>query len=153
MKIQRATAPLLPTPIFTLTSNFAVGRSWFASLSIRLLSLSIRSGLKTLKLDFAASSLGFQLSTWNNVEIYRATLLLDLWKRHLKRYKRFFRPDSPLAPNIKGRAPCFSMQVVMNKCFLLNPEKKIGTDPSCCFREKHKTANFNSEKWSYRAEG
>jgi len=26
----------------------------------------------------------------------------------------------------------------MNKCFLLNPEKKIGTDPSCRFREKRK---------------
>jgi len=31
------------------------------------------------------------------------------------------------------------MQVVMNKCCLLNPEKKIGADPSCCFREKRKT--------------
>jgi len=28
------------------------------------------------------------------------------------------------------------MQVVMNKCFLLNPEKKIGADPFCCFRGK-----------------
>jgi len=32
--------------------------------------------------------------------------------------------------NLKGRMQCFSMQVVMNKCFLLNP-KKIGADPSC----------------------
>jgi len=32
------------------------------------------------------------------------------------------------------------MQVVMNKCFLLNPEKKkkIGADPSCRFREQYK---------------
>jgi len=30
------------------------------------------------------------------------------------------------------------MQVVMNKCFLLNPEKKFDTDPSCRFREKRK---------------
>jgi len=29
------------------------------------------------------------------------------------------------------------MQVVMNKCFLLNP-KKIGSDPSWNFREKRK---------------
>jgi len=36
---------------------------------------------------------------------------------------------------IKDRLHCFSMQVVM-KCFLLNPEKKFGTDPSCRFREK-----------------
>jgi len=37
---------------------------------------------------------------------------------------------------LKGRLQCFSMQVVMNKCFLLNPEKKVGADPSCRFREK-----------------
>jgi len=34
---------------------------------------------------------------------------------------------------LKGRMHCFSMQVVMNKCFLLNREKKIGSDPSCPF--------------------
>jgi len=32
------------------------------------------------------------------------------------------------------------MQVVMKKCFLLNPEKNFGTDPSCRFREKSKIA-------------
>jgi len=42
------------------------------------------------------------------------------------------------------------MQVVMNECFLLNPEKKIGTDPSGRFQEKH---TFNSENWRHRAEG
>jgi len=35
------------------------------------------------------------------------------------------------------------MQVVINKCFLLNPEKKFGADLSCCFREKCKNAHFN----------
>jgi len=30
--------------------------------------------------------------------------------------------------------------VVINKCFLLNPEKKFGADPSCRFREKAKDA-------------
>jgi len=35
---------------------------------------------------------------------------------------------------VKGRVQCFSMQVVMNKCFLLNP-KIFGADPSCPFRE------------------
>jgi len=34
----------------------------------------------------------------------------------------------------KGQVHCFSMQVVMNKCFLLNTQK-IGADPSCRFRE------------------
>jgi len=43
---------------------------------------------------------------------------------------------------------CFSMQVVMNKCFLLNPEKKFGADPSCRFQEKR---TFNSGKWRHRA--
>jgi len=38
--------------------------------------------------------------------------------------------------NIKDRVHCFSMQVVMNKCFLLNPEKKLGANPSCRFRDK-----------------
>jgi len=36
------------------------------------------------------------------------------------------------------------MQVVINKCFLLNPEEKFGADPSCRFREKRKNAHFNS---------
>jgi len=35
------------------------------------------------------------------------------------------------------------MQVVMNKCFLLNPEKKIGTDPSCRLLEKRKKHTLN----------
>jgi len=26
---------------------------------------------------------------------------------------------------IKGRVHCFSMQIVMNKCFLINPKKKL----------------------------
>jgi len=46
---------------------------------------------------------------------------------------------------LKGRVHCFTMQVVISKCFLLNPEK-FGADPSCCFREKSKISHFNSEK-------
>jgi len=53
---------------------------------------------------------------------------------------------------IKGRVHCFSMQVVVNKYFLLNPEKNFGVDPSCRFREKRKKRTFNSEKWRHRAE-
>jgi len=45
---------------------------------------------------------------------------------------------------------CFSMQAVMNRCFLLNPEKNFGANPSCRFWEKR---TFNSEKWRHRAEG
>jgi len=48
---------------------------------------------------------------------------------------------------VKSRVQCFSVQVLINKCFLLNPEKKIGADPSCRFRKKRQKApHFNSEK-------
>jgi len=43
----------------------------------------------------------------------------------------------------KGRVHCFSMQVVMNKCFLLKTEKKFGADPPCRLREKRKIAPLN----------
>jgi len=39
-------------------------------------------------------------------------------------------------------------------CFLLNPQKKFGANPSCCFQEKRKKKRtFNSEKQHHRAEG
>jgi len=38
---------------------------------------------------------------------------------------------------LKDRVHCFSMQVVMNKCFLLNLEKKFGANLSCHFQDKH----------------
>jgi len=43
---------------------------------------------------------------------------------------------------IKGRVYCISMQVVMNKCFLLN-RKKLSAVLSCHFRKKR---YFNSFK-------
>jgi len=39
---------------------------------------------------------------------------------------------------VKGPVHCFSQQVVMNKYFLVNPEKQIGSVLSCRFREKRK---------------
>jgi len=33
--------------------------------------------------------------------------------------------DNFLQKNIKGRVHCFLMHVVINKCFRLNPEKKL----------------------------
>jgi len=57
-------------------------------------------------------------------------------------------------PAFKGRMQCFSIQVVMKKCLLLNPEKKFLVQIySCRFREKRKSAPFNSEKWRHRSEG
>jgi len=44
---------------------------------------------------------------------------------------------------IKGRVHCFSTQIVMNKCYLLNPEKKFGADPSCHFRKKRTLISKN----------
>jgi len=48
----------------------------------------------------------------------------------------------------KGRVQCFSMQVVINKCFL-NPEQKIGADPFCCFRKKFRKMTSLSRKLGY----
>jgi len=41
--------------------------------------------------------------------------------------------------SFKGPVQCFSMQVVLNKYFLLNPEKNFGPDPTYRFRGKRKT--------------
>jgi len=43
-----------------------------------------------------------------------------------------------LSRQFKGQVHCFSMQVVVNKCFLLNLEKKFDVDSSCHFQEKRK---------------
>jgi len=48
--------------------------------------------------------------------------------------------------SFKGRAQCFSMQVVMNKCFLLNPEKNLAQIHLVVFEKNAKKAHFNSEK-------
>jgi len=53
-----------------------------------------------------------------------------------------YRQGQELIPHTtKGRVHCFSMQVVMNKCFLLNPEKKFGADFTV-FREKRKNTTL-----------
>jgi len=47
----------------------------------------------------------------------------------------------------KGRVHCISMQVVMNKCFLLNPEKNNLAQIRLIVVEKNAiNAHFNSEK-------
>jgi len=53
---------------------------------------------------------------------------------------------------LEGRVHCFSIQIVMNNCFLLNPEKKCRRS-IFRFREKRKKRNYNSEKLRYQAEG
>jgi len=42
----------------------------------------------------------------------------------------------------KGRVHYFSMQVVINKCFLLNPEKKLAQIRFVGFWEKRKNASL-----------
>jgi len=44
---------------------------------------------------------------------------------------------------INGRVHGISMQVIMNKCFVLNPEKQFGADPFCRLGEKRKSAPLN----------
>jgi len=52
-------------------------------------------------------------------------------------YKRHNGDWCDVEKDLKGRVHSFSMQVVINKCFLLNLEtlKNFGADPSCHFRE------------------
>jgi len=46
---------------------------------------------------------------------------------------------------IKGRVQCFSMQVVTNKCFLLNPEKNLAQIRFLLFsRETQKPLNSDT---------
>jgi len=82
---------------------------------------------KTLKIDIYSLCLIFSIKRKMCMEIKPASLLLF---------------GMPLSPScfllIKGWMQCFTMQVAMNNCFLLNPEKIFGTDPSCRFREKRK---------------
>jgi len=58
---------------------------------------------------------------------------------------------------IKGPMQCFSMQVVMNKSFLLNPEKKLAQIRLVVFEKNAKTAKLQPtpipKKWRHRAEG
>jgi len=51
---------------------------------------------------------------------------------------------------IKGRVQCFSMLVLLNNCFLLNPEKNLSV---LSFSRKTQKRTFNSEKRRQRAEG
>jgi len=43
---------------------------------------------------------------------------------------------------LKGRMHCFSMQIGINMCYLLNPGKKFGADPYCRFRKNAKNAHL-----------
>jgi len=73
-------------------------------------------------------------------------LVIEKFSKGQIRPKVCIAQNQSVSPDLKGRVHCFSMQVVMNKCFLLNPEKNFGADPSGRFREKRKKRTFNSEK-------
>jgi len=51
--------------------------------------------------------------------------------------------------NFKGRVNCFSMQVVMNKCFLLNPVKILAQIRLVVFEKNAKKLTFNFSTFSY----
>jgi len=92
------------------------------------------------------------LLRFNNIKILKNKLAfrlaflkyLAVWlvlKDKHKWFNDLFKYDG-----FKGRVQCFSMQVVMNKYFvlnlvkkkILNLVKKFGADSFCCFREKRK---------------
>jgi len=50
------------------------------------------------------------------------------------------------AENLKGWVQCFSMQVVMNKCFLLNPERFLAQIRVVVLDKNAKIAHFSFEK-------
>jgi len=41
---------------------------------------------------------------------------------------------------------CFTMQVAMNKCFILNPERKLAQIRVVVFEENKTNAHFDFEK-------
>jgi len=47
--------------------------------------------------------------------------------------------------HFKGWVQCFSMQVVVNKCFLLNPEKNLAQIRLVIFEKNAKTHTFISK--------
>jgi len=61
--------------------------------------------------------------------------------------KRNIKFDSKSIPNLhfKGRVHCFSVQVIMNKSFLLNPEKNWHRSV-LLFSRKTQKRTFNFEK-------
>jgi len=50
-----------------------------------------------------------------------------------------------LGKALKGRVQYFSMQVVMNKCFLLNSEKNLVQICLVVFEKNAKNTHFNSK--------
>jgi len=51
------------------------------------------------------------------------------------------RPDTKKSV-LKVPVQCFSMQVALNKCFILNPKRKFCADPTCHFEKNAKTAEL-----------
>jgi len=65
--------------------------------------------------------------------------------------------DDVVGTTFKGPEQCFSMQVLMNKCFLLNTEKNLAQICLVVFEKNSKTAQLRRipipKKWRHRAEG
>jgi len=71
----------------------------------------------------------------------------DVRRLERKGRRGFFRRGLFVAKCFEGWVYCFLMQIVMNKCFLLDP-KKIGADPS--WQKPH---SLIPKKRRHRAEG
>jgi len=103
--------------------------AWNSGLKVRLVNgrpsfnFLVESDQKLKKLIFTTSLLDFQ--QWGEQDGTFAWYILKVW------------------------VYCFSMQVVMNKCFLLNPKKNFGADPSCHFWENILVSVHLIEKWRH----
>jgi len=52
----------------------------------------------------------------------------------------------PPLVGLRDRVHCFSMQVIINKCYLLNPEKNLAQIRLVVLEKKRKKRTFISEK-------
>jgi len=84
---------------------------------------------------------------WCRDAVIQLPKAIGIWRRSPQSLKKFTTLE------IKSQVQCFSMQIIMNKCFLLNSEKKLAQNRLVVFEKNAKNAHFNSEKWRHRGKG
>jgi len=105
-------------------------------------------GLTVVRPPIEISTTHTHTTCWNNTNLCRLIKLLHVFIVSFFFFRKslFLLVGNLMCLQFKGREHCFSMQVVINKCVLLNPELNFGSNPSCHFQEKCKKRTFNSEK-------
>jgi len=108
----------------TTTLPPVISNKWEKMLEVIISTNTFEKMNYAFYVDFVSKSLRLKVNTLVSFEGNDAQVEIRVW--------------------LKGRVHCFSKQVVINKCFLLNPEKKIGADPSCRlgFRKPLTTCNL-----------